>query len=247
MIREIKLQMMNPMGMNISPCRLQSFSTTSFAGGERSGLAVVNPRNDQPRLHIRVYTDGVLVDGVDFRSFENPENVEFLSILRSGEVPPALVNRVRDSGGSLNMELVEVDRKFDKNQDMVPGVGTTDPPKPQNTLFHGSGNMLATPSTNLEPSREVPADFGYPDSDMSKPTTSIQLRLPSGTRLVRTFNVDKPGSTIIVFLADSLGLCTNNIGIITGFPPRRISHSELSSKTISELGLSNSAVSVVFN
>ncbi len=195
-----------------------------------------------------MFSDGFLVDGVHFRSFENPDNVAYLGSIRSGEVPLELEGRVRDSGGVMNTELIEVDRNFDSVADMAKHVGveTADSPTEENNLFHGIGSVLSSPSTNLEPSRNFTADLGYPESDMSKPTTSIQIRFPSGTRSVRTFNTDMPGTTVLQLIANSTGLSSNNIGIISGFPPRQIPHSDLASKSISELGLTNSAVSVVF-
>jgi len=240
---------MNPQSMWQITFPSSFCSTTSFAGGQKSGLAILNPGSEDPRIRIRVYTDGFLIEDSEFRSLENPRNSHFLEMVKSGEVPEELRERATTSGGALNVELVEVTRNFDPaiDQKVTPQSGGR--LSSTAVAFRGEGRSLVASSTPRQLPMESPTiekDLGVPNLDHTKPKTTIQIRFSSGSRSVRTFNTDSCGVTVLELVASAYGVSPENTTLIAGFPPRPIPHSQLASTSILELGLSNSVVTVSF-
>ena len=152
---------------------------------------------------------------------------------------------MRSAGGAINLELTDIDRKFDADLDA--NTITKSPVGPRDThgVFHGFGCSLGSSSVSRQES-VAPTNLGYPSIDDSKPKTTIQIRFPSGTRCVRTFNSGSIARSLIELVALASGVLTEDIILSAGFPPRPIPHSELNSKSLSDIGLCNSAVSVSF-
>jgi UBX domain-containing protein 1 len=88
-------------------------TTESYAGGEKSGMAVENPddilgvinkakensekNKDQPdrekpdtEVRITLYQNGFTVEGGEFRDYNTPENKEFMKELNEGYIPKEL-------------------------------------------------------------------------------------------------------------------------------------------------------------
>ena len=222
-------------------------STTSFAGGHRSGLAILNPDDKNSKLRIRVYTDGFLIEGNEFRSFEDPNNAPFIARVRAGEVPDELTDQVRSAGGEVRVELTDIDRAFNPTIDRILSNPVTKK-EPKDTAFRGEGLSLGSSSSQPEPiqGRIVLEELSYPAVDDTRPVTNIQIRLPSGNRCIRSFNSESTAIVIVEIIASASGASIENINLSAGFPPRSIPHLELSSKSIQDLGLCNSAISVSF-
>ena len=225
-----------------------SLSTTSFAGGHRSGLAVVNPGDLNPKLIVRVYTDGFLLDGTDFRSLDEQRNIDFLRALRAGEVPNELIERVRSSGWALDAQLSDIDRCFNPDIDL-------NTPKPvvrelsESSMFRGHGCSLNSSSVSGHVSVDpvnLHNELGHPPLDDSQSKTTIQIRFPSGNRCKRTFNSGAIAISLVELIALASGVPAENIILYAGFPPCPIQHSELRVKTIEDAGLCNSAITVSF-
>lgn len=126
----------------------------------------------------------------------------------------------------------------------------------QNGTFRGTGRTLGTDPTEQVPDTTgsdipVPVPVLAPASnstpgfrvDESLPTTSIQIRLSDGTRLVTRFNTSNTISDLRAFIDASRpsGTGTDRSYQLqtVGFPPKPLDDV---SKTIEEEGIANSVV-----
>lgn len=128
----------------------------------------------------------------------------------------------------------------------------------QNGAFRGTGRTLGTDPTEQVPDTTgtdvpvpVPVPVLAPASnsapgfrvDESLPTTSIQIRLSDGTRLVARFNTSNTISDLRAFIDASRpsGTSTDRSYQLqtVGFPPKPLDDV---SKTIEEEGIANSVV-----
>ena len=223
----------------------------SFTGGHTSGLAVEYPdsasrRNDV--LKIRVFSNGFIIGSGGFRSFNKPENVEFMSQIRSGEVPAELSSEIAASGGELKVELTQLSGDYDplsKQSDASPGqssMAASFRDAPKEVLFNGEGSSLGG---SIRPMVEVSPDgIPVPRIPEGCTPTRVQIRLPGGARIARIFDQDALGHSLIGILEHGLNIPAESFTISAGFPPRPIEVSELRVGSFKELGLCNSNVIV---
>ncbi|RWW58232.1 hypothetical protein BHE74_00034937 [Ensete ventricosum] len=106
------------------------------------------------------------------------------------------------------------------------------------TLAGGSSDSSVTePTVDNTASIAVPSSFGL-SVDESMPSTSIQLRLADGTRMVARFNIQHTIGDIRAFIDASRPGSARTYQLQTvGFPPKQLNDV---SKTIEEAGLANS-------
>ena len=125
--------------------------TTSYTGGEKSGMAVENPPDndiesivqqakqggkDHAReggsgatsLKITLYANGFVVGDGAFRNYEAPENQQFMKELKEGNVPSE-IRKQYPKGLDVGLE----DRRGDT---FVP------PPPPKYVAYQGEGQSL---------------------------------------------------------------------------------------------------------
>lgn len=151
------------------------------------------PQDDDNEVQTRRLTfwrNGFSIEDGPLLSYDEPRNRETLEAIQSGRAPPSLF------GVRFNQPLqVEVAQR--KSEDYQP------PPKRPAKPFEGSGNRLgaatpqvvsgsSTPSMPGSLPAEAAAAPAAPPSfavDQSQPTTSIQVRLGDGTRLVAKVNL----------------------------------------------------------
>lgn len=179
------------------------------------------------------YKNGFQVDEGPLREYSDPANQQFLREVESGYVP-----REMEEPGIGHVSINLVDKK---DEEYVP-------PKPKLQPFTGRGyrlmegtqdsNLTAASSSSDSGSREterVPVQ-----ADPTKPTTSIQIRLHDGTRLVARFNEDQTLGDVRRFVSSARPLPPNtNFELSLQFPRQVLSED---SKTISELGLKGSVI-----
>lgn len=121
-----------------------------------------------------------------------------------------------------------------------------EPEKRQATSFQGVGRTLGSSSTSTAPEPNVitpnsaPAPSAGLVVDQALPSTSIQLRLADGTRLVSHFNYHHTISDIRAFIdASRPGGRLNYQLQMMGFPPKVLADE---TQTIEQAGLGNSVV-----
>ncbi|KAJ8299093.1 hypothetical protein KUTeg_023153 [Tegillarca granosa] len=115
------------------------------------------------------------------RDFKDPENREFLDSISKGEVPRELTSSAK---GEVNLNMED-----HRQEEYVK-------PKIPVKAFAGAGHMLGSPAPNVIQQTPSAASGSANESaaqstlsvDNSKPTTSLQIRLADGSRMVAKFN-----------------------------------------------------------
>ncbi|XP_050356756.1 NSFL1 cofactor p47 [Nymphalis io] len=144
----------------------------------------------QPRsVRLRLYREGFSVDGGPLRHYTDPENAEFLSCIRRGEIPSELSGAGPGGpGGEVRLSLE------DRRHEECPRTRTAAAP------FSGKGHLLGSP-TPATVGATVPVAATSDDRaanqraaqdavqlDESGPVTTVQFRLADGSRLTGRFN-----------------------------------------------------------
>ncbi len=213
--------------------------------------------------HLTFWRDGFSVEDGELMRYDDPANEQVLAEINSGRAPPHILNVVPGQP----VELRVVKRLQD---DFIP---------PKRKAFSGQGHRLGSPVPGATAeSSSVPGSFpsgsasgssqAAPRStenfgtrfevDQTKPTTSVQIRLADGSRMVARMNLTHTIADIrnfinaYVSLCESRGLCPTDVRysshpehharpyvIMTTFPNRTL---EDDSQTIEAAGLSNSVI-----
>ncbi|KAJ6626698.1 SEP domain-containing protein [Mycena sp. CBHHK59/15] len=222
----------------------QSRSTAFTGGGHTLGgtgvassyvpdLNASDPEEELVTRHITFWRDGFTVeDGVLMR-YDDPANADVLSAIHAGHAPPSILN-VR-MGQRVD---VQVTKRTD--EDYVP------PKAPR--AFQGSGNRLGAPvpstarpsSSSAVPAQERASITTRFEVDQTLPTTSVQIRLADGTRIVCRMNLTHTVLDLRNFInASRPENLTRPYSIGTTFPNRTLDDN---SATIQSAGLANSVI-----
>ncbi|KAJ7089558.1 SEP domain-containing protein [Mycena epipterygia] len=203
---------------------------SSFVPGENAG--------DTEETVIRRLTfwrDGFTVeDGVLMR-YDDPANTEVLAAIDAGHAPPSILD-------VLPGQRVDVQVTKRTDEDYIP-------PKPR--PFQGSGNRLGAPVPAARPSASASSSSAAQpqeraninpqfEVDQSLPTTSVQLRLADGTKIVCRMNLTHTVLDLRNFInASRPENLTRPYTIGTAFPNRTLDDD---TATIQSAGLANSVV-----
>ena len=193
---------------------------------------------------ITFWTNGFTVDSGELRKYDDPANAPFMQAVANGQCPPELAPADRNQ--PININLVRKETEYEP------------PPEPKYRAFQGSGRTLGG-SSSSGPSSDAAAggvDAG-PTSDAAAaagadagasawsvdegaPTTSIQLRLRDGSRVVGRFNLTHTVADVRAFIASaSPANASGTYSLqLSGFPPRRL---EDEAQAVGD-GLANSVV-----
>eukprot|EP00026_Physarum_polycephalum_P010849 Phypoly_transcript_11031.p1 GENE.Phypoly_transcript_11031~~Phypoly_transcript_11031.p1 ORF type:complete len:404 (+),score=87.42 Phypoly_transcript_11031:68-1213(+) len=177
---------------------------------------------------VTFWRNGFTVDNGPFRTMDDPANEQFLEDISRGVVPTEL-EQGAPPGTNYSVNLV------DKRQEEY-----KEPPKPKVQAFSGSGQTLgstasAPPPAATQPAAKPPGSFQV---DESQPTTSIQLRLGDGTRLVAKFNHTHTVGDIRRFV-DAARRGTQAYNLMTTFPQKVLTDN---TQTIAAAGLQNAVI-----
>ncbi|MED6123956.1 Plant UBX domain-containing protein 4, variant 2 [Stylosanthes scabra] len=211
--------------------------STSFTGTGRllSGETVQAASQQPPEAvvhNIVFWSNGFTVNDGPLRSLDDPENASFLESIKKSECPREL--EPADRRSSVNVNLIRRNEKYPESEKRyVP--------------FQGSGRTLGSSSTSATPnaaaatpSNTAPASSSSLVVDQSLPSTSIQLRLADGTRLISNFNYHHTISHIRGFIDGSRPAGQRNYQLqMMGFPPKILGDE---TQTIEQAGLANSVV-----
>ncbi|KAF8592017.1 SEP-domain-containing protein [Ramaria rubella] len=211
-----------------------------------------DPAEDQEvaTRHITFWRDGFSVEDGPLLRYDEPANAQLLEEINTGHAPPQILNvRVGQP-----VEL-RVTRRL--NEDYIPA-----PARPLGT-FEGQGHRLGAPVPEISgasasrDSPSIPGAFPSPSTstgagaertsiqtqfavDQTLPTTSVQVRLADGTRLVARMNLHHTVGDIRNFInASRPGSSSTPYTIQTTFPNRVL---EDVTATIAQAGLKNSVV-----
>ena len=175
------------------------------------------------------------MNGGPLRRTDDPANAPFMEAIANGLYPDEL--RPEHPDAPVHVNLVRKDEAW------------TAPPEPKYTAFSGAGRTLgggAGPSgagasgSAPPPDAATAAPVGAWSVDESAPTTSIQLRLADGSRVVARFNVTHTVAHIRAFI-DTVRPGTGALGALqlAGMPPRVLADG---SATLEAAGLLNAVV-----
>eukprot|EP00413_Alexandrium_margalefii_P045041 CAMPEP_0204604154 /NCGR_PEP_ID=MMETSP0661-20131031/57688_1 /ASSEMBLY_ACC=CAM_ASM_000606 /TAXON_ID=109239 /ORGANISM="Alexandrium margalefi, Strain AMGDE01CS-322" /LENGTH=247 /DNA_ID=CAMNT_0051615289 /DNA_START=83 /DNA_END=824 /DNA_ORIENTATION=+ len=215
-------------------------ATTSYAGGDKSGLAIQNPGDEEkdnwekmqenssanagplPGNHrsVTVYRNGFVVGDGPFRPLSDPLNKKFMDEMAMGRCPEEL----QEAGG----EPVHVAVHDKRSEDFK------EPPPPSYVKFSGEGNTL---STGASSSAAVSTNAGTIEVDPSKPKTKIQIRFHNGEKKAQEFNETHTVGDLRSFCQQCVG--GQAMTIMGGFPPKPVTDDSL---TLKEAGLAGAAV-----
>lgn len=213
-----------------------SSTSRSFSGTGRllSGeSAPTAPQLPEPVVHnITFWRNGFTVGDGPLRRIEDPENGPFLESIQKSECPKEL--EPADRRVPVHVNLIRRDED-------CPVRETTYVP------FQGLGRTLGSSSSSAPelsaPSTVQPTTGRRSEGltvDDSKPSTSLQLRLSDGTRMVARFNHHHTIADIRAFIdAARPGSATAYQLQAMGFPPKPLNDL---TQTIEEAGLVNSVV-----
>lgn len=184
------------------------------------------------------WRDGFSVEDGPLMRYDDPANQEVLRAIQNGRAPLSLMNVAPGQPADVN-----VFRRLE--EDYVP-------PKKKHAPFSGQGNRLGSPTPGGESSTSVPAPATTTPAarpaapapsvnvDASLPTTTLQIRLGDGTRLVSRFNHTHTVGDLYGFVnSSSLESRSRNYILQTTFPNKELNNHE---QTIKEAGLVNAVV-----
>ncbi|KAL3509862.1 hypothetical protein ACH5RR_029263 [Cinchona calisaya] len=214
-----------------------SSSSRRFTGTARllSGDTVSSaPQHPEIITHdIIFWSNGFTIDDGPLRRLDDPENASFLESIRRSECPKEL--QPANASTVVHVNLIRKDENYNvPERSSLPfqGVGRT--------LGSSSNTMSVEPTTIVPPLITAPAPTIGLVVDQALPSTSIQLRLADGTRMVSRFNYHHTIRDIRGFIDASRPGGSGAYQLQTvGFPPNQLIDLD---QTIEEAGLANSVV-----
>ncbi|EGN97269.1 hypothetical protein SERLA73DRAFT_183932 [Serpula lacrymans var. lacrymans S7.3] len=210
------------------------------------------PDVDTVTRHVTFWRDGFTIEDGELLRYDDPANEELLELIESGRAPPHLLNVA--IGQLVNLHI-------DKRLTEV-----YTPTKRQHQAFTGSGHRLGSPApavTSRTRDEAMPGSFpsgGAAPSgnsnagassergsittrfevDQTQPTTSVQIRLADGTRMVCRMNLTHTVGNLRDFInASRPENMSRAYTIGTTFPNRVL---EDDSQNIQAAGLVNSVI-----
>ncbi|GER52903.1 CDC48-interacting UBX-domain protein [Striga asiatica] len=224
------------------PLEIQpSASSRSFTGTGRLLSGETVPTSQQqpgPVVHnIVFWRNGFTVNDGPLRRMDDPENAPFIESIGKSECPKELEPADRKS--SVHVNLIKRNENYPEQEI-------------RHVAFQGVGRTLGSSSsssstTDMGPTEIVSGPLTSAPSpamgltvDKSKPSTSIQLRLADGTRMVAHFNNHHTIAHVRSFIDASRPGGPRSYQLqAVGFPPKILSDH---TQTIEQAGLLNSVV-----
>ncbi|XWS47400.1 hypothetical protein CRYUN_Cryun14cG0149100 [Craigia yunnanensis] len=221
--------------------RPSSSGTGSFTGTARllSGETVAPAPPPPPEIvthNITFWRNGFTVDDGPLRHLDDPANASFLESVMGSQCPKEL--KPANPRTKVDLHLIRRDENYSE-------------PKKHQSAFQGVGRTLgASSSTPSAPASEPTAAADSITTapvpsmglvvDSSLPTTSIQLRLADGTRMVSRFNYHHTIRDIRGFIDASRPSGARNYQLLTmGFPPKQLTDLD---QTVEQAGIASSVV-----
>ncbi|KAM3135429.1 hypothetical protein pb186bvf_012448 [Paramecium bursaria] len=222
-------------------------NTSSYTGGEKSGLAVENPdeynqilkqareqgeqgpRSEDPdprsSCKITLWANGFQVDDGEFQDLKDPASKQFLAELKSGRVPQSLRAKY-PNGLSVGIE----DRS--KNEYVPP----PPPPPPKYIEFSGQGTQLGQPAAQIQVNT---SNQGVIIIRNDQPTTNVAVRLSDGQTINLKVNLTTKVQQIYDHVKKIVNAGQRQIQLKAGFPPKPLTDL---TQTVEEADLMDSMI-----
>lgn len=150
----------------------------------------------------------------------------FLRSIQRGECPQEL--EPADRSVQVTVNLLRKDEDYEE------------PEKPRYTAFAGAGRRLADDAEQAAAPAAADAPSGtWGGVDESQPTTSLQLRLADGSRMVARFNMTHTVADVRRFIAAARPDMPAVYKLTTAFPSKVMADN---GQTIEEAGLANAVL-----
>eukprot|EP01098_Paradermamoeba_levis_P012015 TRINITY_DN5194_c0_g3_i1.p1 TRINITY_DN5194_c0_g3~~TRINITY_DN5194_c0_g3_i1.p1 ORF type:complete len:313 (-),score=71.88 TRINITY_DN5194_c0_g3_i1:26-964(-) len=209
------------------------------AGHNKLSSEEDNQDHHQNVVKVSLYKNGFTVGKGELRGYEEPDSLKFFSQLDKGEIPSEI--QKQNSAKEILLDLVDLrQQNFSSN-------------KPQYTAFSGAGHSLSSsPSSSSSSSSQSSSSPSASSSsspstpslqlDSSKPVTSVQIRLPDGSRLVGKFNHSHTVQDLKNYI-DQIKPQPRQYQLLASFSRQVLSEHN---QTLEEAGLLNAAVLLQF-
>ncbi|OMO88860.1 hypothetical protein CCACVL1_08159 [Corchorus capsularis] len=220
--------------------RPSSSSSRSFTGTARllSGETVAAAPPPPPEIvthNVTFWRNGFTIDDGPLRQLDDPANAAFLESVMNSQCPKEL--EPADKRTKVDLHLFRRDENYNE-------------PKKPKSAFHGVGRTLGSSSDPNPAASDSSAAAGSITTapapsmglvvDSSLRTTSIQLRLADGTRMVSRFNFHHTIRDIRGFIDASRPGGARNYQLLTmGFPPKQLTDLD---QTVEQAGIASSVV-----
>lgn len=191
----------------------------------------------QPRVErqLHFWADGFSVDDGPLYRSDDPANAGYLSMIREGHAPLAIMNVTRNQ--EVDVKLVQHEEKYVA-------------PKKKYKPFSGSGQRLGSPTpgaggSTYSDAAAAPASAQAPELaggalstvgvNESQPTITLQIRLGDGTRLSSRFNTTHTIGDVYDFVYASNTASRGRLWVLmTTFPSRELSDKEIALGDLAE-------------
>ncbi|KAH9054704.1 hypothetical protein EDB87DRAFT_1645918 [Lactarius vividus] len=211
-----------------------------------------SPTEETAIRHLTFWRDGFSVEDGELRRYDDPAQAQILSEINAGRAPPSILDVLPGQPVELRVarrteeDYVAAPRRgFAGAGSRLGGVVPEPAPPAQQFGMPGSfpalgGGPLATPAPAASRSRDPETVATRFSVDQSKPTTSVQVRLADGTRIVARMNLDHTVRDLRNFInASRPENNTRAYTIGTTFPNRTLDNDNV---TIEGAGLLNSVI-----
>lgn len=187
-------------------------------------------------ITLKLWKEGFSINDGELREYTDPANAEFLSAIRRGVVPTELIRDAK--GGEIHMSMVD-----NRHETYVV-------PKQKLKTFAGAGHTLGSPApvtigqTKVFDEKDRVANENAAKEALqvnsSEPTTSIQIRLTDGSRLVGNFNHTHTIADVRTFINIARPQYqTSDYALQTTFPSKELTDA---TQTIKDAGILSSTI-----
>ncbi|XP_066152285.1 NSFL1 cofactor p47 [Euwallacea fornicatus] len=210
------------------------FKGTGYKLGQDDGTSEVVPGVREPsppqEVTLRLWQNGFSINDGELREYTDPRNSEFLSSIRRGEIP----NELRR--GTTEIHLAMEDHRGDQYK----------PPKAKAKPFQGHGYTLGSPApvvVGAQSSEDKSANEARAKEllnlNSSEPTTSLQIRLVDGSRLIGQFNQGHTVAQVRQYITNARPQYeTQPFHLLSTYPSKVLDDS----LTLKDAGLLNSSI-----
>lgn len=195
-----------------------------------------NNQDRQIEVTLKLWKEGFSINDGELRQYTDPGNAEFLSAIKRGVVPTELIRDAK--GGEIHMSMVD-----NRHETYVV-------PKQKLRTFAGTGHTLGSPApiaigtTKVFDEKDRVANESAAKEALnvnsSEPSTSIQIRLSDGSRLVGSFNHSHTIADVRTFINTARPQYqATDYSLQTTFPSKDLADN---SQSVKDAGILNSAI-----
>ncbi|XP_043566278.1 NSFL1 cofactor p47 [Chiloscyllium plagiosum] len=204
--------------------------------GEQSAYVTGERRPETAQdVHVilKLWKSGFSVDDGELRNYTDPANAQFLEAIRRGEIPLELRRLAR--GGQVNLDMEDHrDQEFVKSKAAFKAFGGEG-----QKLGSATPQLVTTTSPAQQAENEAKASSSVHVNEL-QPTTSIQIRLADGGRLVQKFNHTHSVQDIRHFIIDARpALAYTPFVLMTTFPSKELTNEN---ETLKDANLLNAVI-----